>query len=202
MPYNPLVVSQFHCDEVMVMTKFRLHIVSLRRTTAHTTRVVKMKWLNNLEFLLFYFLFLFLYLENPWKKPTKTCTHVLRIGVLQRYRFSYPNPYPSDPYAWPPQVSKPMVFPSKDDITVNSDSHYDYYNYYYNCHHPPHHIVMPIHLWHINGTTCWLHDKSMPDEKQHGFDFLKIWGWEWATLMKMGPNNTSGLAWALGTSVF
>ena len=27
MPYNPLVVSQFHCDEVMVVTKFRLHIV-------------------------------------------------------------------------------------------------------------------------------------------------------------------------------
>ena len=26
-PYNPLVVSQFHCDEVMVVTKFRLDIV-------------------------------------------------------------------------------------------------------------------------------------------------------------------------------
>ena len=42
--------------------------------------------------------FSYFYFENPWKKPAKTRTRVLRVRVLRGYRLSYPDPYPSDPY--------------------------------------------------------------------------------------------------------
>ena len=43
-------------------------------------------------------MFFFLYLENPWKKPAKTHTRLLRVRVLRGYKFTYPDPYPWDPY--------------------------------------------------------------------------------------------------------
>ena len=49
--------------------------------------------------------------QNPWKKPAKTRTRLLRVRVLQGYKFTYPDPYPRDPYPWPWRVSKPVVFP-------------------------------------------------------------------------------------------
>ena len=59
-----------------------------------------------------YIVFFFLYLENPWKKPAKTHTRLLRVRVLRGYKFSDPDPYPRDPYPWPWRVSKPVVFPT------------------------------------------------------------------------------------------
>ena len=59
----------------------------------------------------FFFLFLF-------RKPVKTRTHVLRVWVLRGYRLSYPDPYPSDPYPWPPRVSKPVVFPNPTRVMI------------------------------------------------------------------------------------
>ena len=36
--------------------------------------------------------------QNPWKKPAKTRTRLLRVWVLRGYKFSDPDPYPRDPY--------------------------------------------------------------------------------------------------------
>ena len=42
--------------------------------------------------------FPYFYFENLWKKPAKTRTRLLRVRVLQGYKFTYPDPYPRDPY--------------------------------------------------------------------------------------------------------
>ena len=45
-----------------------------------------------------YIVFFFLYLENPWKKPAKTHTRLLRVRVLRGYKLTYLDPDPMDPY--------------------------------------------------------------------------------------------------------